>query len=127
MQHTMKLNQNAFDRMKNGIKKREYRVNDEKRQKIRVGDTIEFQKLPYLTEKILMDVEKIELYNTLEDAIRAHFKDDFENRHSNIKNAIDSFYKNGYCTKEEIEKYGMIILRIKKHRTTHPNSTDHFI
>lgn len=113
MQHTMKLNQNAFERMKQGIKRREYRVNDEKRQKIKVGDTIEFQKLPDLKEKILMDVEEIELYNTLEDAISSHFKDDFENRYTNINNTVNSFYKNGYCTKEEIKKYGMIVLKIK--------------
>lgn len=69
MQHTMKLNQNAFERMKKGIKKREYRVNDEKRQKIKVGDTIEFHKLPDLQEKTLMDVEEIELYNRMQLAL----------------------------------------------------------
>ena len=35
MLHRMKINDNAFDRMKKGIKKREYRVNDEKRQLVR--------------------------------------------------------------------------------------------
>lgn len=40
MIHIMKISDNAFERMKKGIKKREYRVNDEKRRLVRVGDII---------------------------------------------------------------------------------------
>ena len=40
MKHIMKVNDNAFERMRNGLKKREYRVNDSKRQQVRVGDII---------------------------------------------------------------------------------------
>lgn len=109
----MKLQSKYYDYIYDGTKRIEIRLFDEKRQKIKVGDTIEFQKLPDLKEKILMDVEGIELYNTLQDAISSHFKDDFENRYTNIKNAVNSFYKNGYCTEEEIKKYGMIVLKIK--------------
>lgn len=32
MEHIMKLNEKAFERIKSGKKKREYRINDEKRQ-----------------------------------------------------------------------------------------------
>ena len=31
MLHVMKVNDNAFERMKKGLKKREYRVNDKKK------------------------------------------------------------------------------------------------
>ncbi len=57
MKHTMKLNERAFERIKNGTKKREYRVNDEKRQLVHIEDYIEFQKLPYLKEKIDKETE----------------------------------------------------------------------
>lgn len=123
MKHIMKINDSAFERMKKGTKKREYRVNDEKRKQVRIGDIIEFQKISNQDEKILMDVKEIELYNSLEDAICSHFEEDFSNRHSDINSAINSFYEKGYYDKEEIDKNGMIVFKIKKHRIPHYNST----
>lgn len=84
MTHTMKLNDNAFERMKKGIKKREYRVNDEKRKLVRVGDIIEFQKISNKEEKILMDVEDIKYFTSLNDAISEYFIEDFSDRHPDI-------------------------------------------
>ena len=40
--HKMKLKEPYFTQVSNGIKTIEGRINDEKRQKIKVGDTIEF-------------------------------------------------------------------------------------
>lgn len=42
MRHTMKLKEDPFERMKNGTKTIEFRLYDEKRRKIKVGDEIEF-------------------------------------------------------------------------------------
>ena len=42
MLHKMKLNESPFNRMKKGTKTIEFRLFDEKRQKIKVGDKIEF-------------------------------------------------------------------------------------
>ena len=61
MIHKMKLNENPFERIKNGTKTVEFRLYDEKRQQIKIGDKIEFSKLPDLQEKLLVDV--IELYS----------------------------------------------------------------
>ena len=69
MKHIMKVNDNAFERMRNGLKKREYRVNDSKRQQVRVGDIIEFHKVSHPEEKILMDVKSINSFKSLKDAM----------------------------------------------------------
>lgn len=61
MLHEMKLNENPFERMKNGTKTIEFRLNDEKRKKIKIGDKITFSKLPGLCEKLTVEV--LELYN----------------------------------------------------------------
>ena len=45
MIHYMKINDSAFKRMNNGTKVREYRMNDEKRRKVQIGDIIEFHKI----------------------------------------------------------------------------------
>lgn len=120
MIHKMKLNDNAFERMKKGLKKREYKVNDEKRQQVRIGDIIEFQKISNPEEKIVMDVIDIKYFKNLEDAVSAHFEEDFESRHHNIEEVVNSFYQ--YYSKEEIEKNGMVVLELKKHRIAHLNA-----
>ena len=40
MLHKMKLNETPFEKMKSGTKTIEFRLYDEKRQKIKVGDQI---------------------------------------------------------------------------------------
>ena len=59
MRHTMKLKEDPFERMKNGTKTIEFRLYDEKRRKIKVGDEIEFLKLPKLQERILVRVKNL--------------------------------------------------------------------
>lgn len=67
MEHTMKLFEKEFENLKSGRKNREYRLNDEKRKKIKVGDTIKFLKLPELNEEISVDVEKVETFTNWYD------------------------------------------------------------
>ena len=55
MLHKMKLNESPFERIKNGTKTIEFRLYDEKRQQVKVGDQIEFSKLPNLQEKLKKD------------------------------------------------------------------------
>ena len=69
MIHKMKLNESPFERIKNGTKTVEIRLYDEKRQQVKIGDKIEFSKLPDLQEKLLVDV--IELYR--EDTFKKLF------------------------------------------------------
>lgn len=70
MIYQMKLNESPFERIKNGMKTIEFRLYDEKRQKIKVGDKIEFSKLSDIEEKLLVDV--IELYR--EDTFEKLFR-----------------------------------------------------
>ena len=78
MLHKMKLNESPFEGIKNGTKTIEFRLYDEKRQQIKVGDKIEFSKLPDLQEKLLVDV--IELYreDTFGNLFRKLYADEDE-------------------------------------------------
>lgn len=51
MKHKMKLQEKYYDFIINGTKRIEIRLNDEKRQTIKLGDTIEFSKEPELKDK----------------------------------------------------------------------------
>ncbi len=123
MLHRMKINDNAFDRMEKGIKKREYRVNDEKRQLVRCDDIIEFEKISNPEETILMDVKDIKKFKSLEEAVSSNFGEDFSDRYVDVKSAVASFYQKGYYTEEEVQKNGIVAFEIKKHRIAHLNAT----
>lgn len=81
MLHKMKLNESPFERIKNGTKTIEFRLYDEKRQQIKIGDQIEFSKLPDLQEKLLVDV--IDLYK--EDTFEYLFRKDIPRWRRNKK------------------------------------------
>lgn len=78
MLHKMKLNESQFERIKNGTKTIEFRLYDEKRQQIKVGDQIEFSKLPTLQEKLLVDVVELYRENTFENLFRKLYNDEVE-------------------------------------------------
>lgn len=106
MLHKMKLNESPFERIKNGTKTIEFRLYDEKRQQIKVGDKIEFSKLPDLQEKLLVEV--IELYreNTFEDLFRKLYTDEEE-----IKRKTKSMKQ--YYSHEKEKEYGVLGIKIK--------------
>jgi len=55
----MRLDRGTFDRLKNGTKFWEIRLNDEKRKGVKVGDEIIFMRRPELEERLPMIVEEI--------------------------------------------------------------------
>ncbi len=105
MLHKMKLNESPFERMKNGTKTIEFRLFDEKRQQIKVGDQIEFSKLPNLQEKLLVDVSQIYRENSFEELFKKLYDDEEE-----IKRKVESMYQ--YYSKEKEKEYGVIGIKI---------------
>ena len=78
MLHKMKLNESPFERIKNGTKNIEFRLFDEKRQQIKIGDQIEFSKLPDLQEKLLVTVTKLYREDTFENLFKKLYNDEKE-------------------------------------------------
>ena len=105
MLHKMKLNESPFERIKNGTKTVEFRLFDEKRQQIKVGDQIEFSKLPDLQEKILVDVVELYREDTFESLFRKLYSDEDEIKRKTM--AMYNFY-----TSEDEKKYGVLGIKI---------------
>lgn len=78
MIHKIKLNESPFERIKNGTKTIEFRLYDEKIQQIKIGDQIEFSKLPDLQEKLLVDVTELYREDTFENLFRELYTDKYE-------------------------------------------------
>lgn len=105
MIHKMKLNESPFERIKNGTKTIEFRLYDEKRRKIKIGDKIEFSKLPDLQEVILVDV--IDLYR--EESFEKLFKKLYTDEEE-IKSKTKSMYN--FYSPEKEKEYGVLGIKI---------------
>ena len=105
MIYKMKLNESPFERIKNGTKTIEFRLYDEKRKRIKIGDKIEFSKLPDLQEKILVDVLDIYRDKTFENLFKKIFTDEDE-----IERKTKSMYQ--FYSKEQEKEYGVIGIKI---------------
>lgn len=61
MKYIMKLNPKYFEYMKNGTKRVEIRLNDEKRKDLKIGDEIIFQKEPELKEELYTQIVSLNI------------------------------------------------------------------
>lgn len=122
MEHIMKLNSSVFEKVKSGEKIREYRLYDEKRKLVRIGDTIKFLKLPELKEEVVVDVVGIEIFENWENAYSKYFDDDFKDRYKTLEDVVKDTYEN-YYSKKETEENGCCVFSIKKHRIAHLDAT----
>lgn len=105
MLHVMKLKESPFEEIKNGTKTVEFRLYDEKRQKIKIGDKIEFSKLPDLEEKLLVEVMDLYKEDSFENLFRKLIDD--EEEITRITKAIREFY-----SEEEENKYGVLGIKV---------------
>ena len=120
MLHKMKLNESPFERIKNGTKTIEFRLYDEKRQQIKIGDQIEFSKLPDLQEKLLVDVMDLYKEDTFEYLFRKLYLDEEE-----IIRKTKSMYH--YYSTEKEKEYGVLGIKIKINVDSLRNNIEKFI
>lgn len=107
--HKMNLQPKYYDFIKDGTKRIELRLYDEKRQEIKLGDEIEFSKSE--TEKIHTRVIGLIRYQSFEDL----FKDfpieilaDKTMTKDELLGVLSEFY-----TKEKQQEFGVVGIRIK--------------
>ena len=109
MQYTMDLQPKYFDFIKNGTKRIELRLYDEKRQKIQLGDVIEFKKSE--NEKIKTEVVGLLRYKTFtelfEDFDIAILADKSMTKEE-LLDVLSSFF-----TPEKQAQFGVLGIRLK--------------
>lgn len=106
MIHKMKLSESTFERIKNGTKTIEFRLDNEKRQQIKVGNKIEFSKLPDLQEKLLVAVTELYKEDTFENLFRKLYTDEEE-----INKRTKSMEQ--YYSHEKEKEYGVLGIKIE--------------
>jgi len=111
MKHEFKLQPEYYNFILYGTKRIEIRLFDEKRQQVKIGDTIEFLKEPDLNESFNAKVVGLLRYKSFEDM----FKDfdisilaDKKVTKEELITVLEKFY-----TKEKQGKYGVLGIRIE--------------
>ena len=109
MTHFMKLKNEPFVSIKNGLKTIEMRLFDEKRQQIKVSDTIEFTNIVSL-EKLKVKVIALHKFKNFEELYSHFLKTQLGYKQTEIASPNDM---NQYYTNDDIEKYGVLGIEIK--------------
>lgn len=111
MEHEMKLQPEYFEFIKEGTKRIEIRLNDEKRSQIKLGDTIKFLKEPEKEETLKAKVVGLLRYNTFEDMFNdfdISILADKSMTKEELIEVLEQFY-----TKEKQKKYGVLGIRLE--------------
>lgn len=106
------LHPEVFDIVSNGLKDVEVRLNDEKRRKIKIGDTLVFLKRPDEIEKISAVVKKLVYFKSFSEVVdyysmsRIYLSDTKKEEYIEIMN---KFYSD-----EDVLKYGIVAIEFER-------------
>ena len=108
--HLMKLHPSPFAAIQSGKKTLELRLNDEKRQKIKIGDTIVFThtETGENLRAVVLDIRKypdFEAMYAVEDPVAMGY---------NEGETADPKDMSQYYKEDEIKRYGTLAIEIKK-------------
>ena len=105
----MRLAIAPFEKIANGDKNIESRLYDEKRQRINIGDQIEFICKDDLSKKILTKVKAIYLYSSFEELFSDFSPEKFGgNSKQELIKEVNKFYLD-----EEQQKYNAVGIKIE--------------
>jgi len=111
MKHEMKLQPKYYDYILNGTKRIELRLNDEKRQMIKIGDSIKFIKEATFDESFkcsVVDLLKYESFDKLFDDYDISILADSSMTKEELLNVLEQFY-----TKDKQNEYGVLGIKIE--------------
>jgi len=109
MNHNMNINNRPFEMIKNGEKAIELRLYDEKRRKIKVGDTICFKSK---ADKLIVTVKAVHIFRNFEELYAALPLDKCGYSAEELLTASPEDMLE-YYSKEQIEKYGVVGIEIE--------------
>lgn len=109
MIHEMKLDNKYFEKIKSGSKTIEIRLNDDKRQKVKINDEIIFTNRT-TEEQIRVKVINLHHFNSFEELYKNFNKVSLGYEENEVAKASDM---EKYYSKEEQQKYGVLGIEIK--------------
>ena len=106
------LHPDIFELVKNGKKDVEVRLNDEKRQKLKIGDKLIFLKRPDEIEKVEATVVDLKYYNNFYEVADNYEMERIHQPHLTKEEYVNDMQR--FYSKEEQENYGVVCIIYKK-------------
>lgn len=111
MLYKMNIDDIYFKLVKSSQKKREYRLYNESRRQIQVGDEILLVNNQDRNQSFLVTVTDIKIYKDWRSALENTYKEDFLDVYNSLEETIEACSK--FYSKEDVEKYGIVVFEIK--------------
>lgn len=111
MEHKMGLYGGPLESIKSGRKTVEVRLYDEKRREIKVGDTIQFTKVPNRDETLRVEVIGLKQYETFKEMYESIPASDFDAVGDSIDEMVEQTYQ--IYSPERERDWGTLAITIK--------------
>jgi len=111
MEHEMRLSARPYEAVRAGRKRFEIRLMDEKRQRIKVGDTIRFTRLPETAPHLRVTVLGLRQYATFEELYRDIPLRDIDCEGWTVEELVRSTYEI-YTSQQELQ-FGALAIEIE--------------
>ena len=109
MLHHMKLNPGPFEKITNGSKVIEIRLNDEKRRLLKIGDAIEFQLMNDETKKIPTKIKDLSIFPSFKEMFAAFPPHEYGSSNQDEYAKMYEIY-----SPEEEKRFGVLAIRIQR-------------
>ncbi|MBQ8844452.1 MAG: ASCH domain-containing protein [Clostridia bacterium] len=109
--HEMRLEEVYYNLIKERTKIFEIRLNDEKRQELKVGDKILLKKRPDCKETMIVEVEDLIYFKSFEDMLKNISLKEIGLSNLTEKETVDLYHS--FYSVEDEQKYGVVAIKIK--------------
>ena len=107
--HEMRLHPEPFDKIRNGTKTIEIRLNDEKRRLMRVGDSIEFSSRADPDKKFRAEITSLDYFPSFQEVFAAYPTEQYGGESKDDWEIMYTYY-----SPEEEAKYGVLGIHLKR-------------
>ncbi|MGT2934564.1 ASCH domain-containing protein [Streptococcus castoreus] len=107
MQHVMMLTPGPFAMIATGIKTIELRLNDEKRQKVQIGDTITFIRTDDSSQVLRTTVVKLHYFDDFDQLYQSLPLEKCGYREEELETAHPEDMERYYCREQQVQ-YGVV-------------------
>ncbi len=111
MTHEMKLKEIYFNKIKNGSKIYEIRLNDEKRQLIDVGDVIIFKNASDFNQTLKSIIVDLIYFDNFEEMATTLPKEKVGFENENTSKIVEIYHQ--FYSIEDEKKYGIVAIKIE--------------
>ncbi len=111
MNHDMRLFPESFAEIRAGRKRREYRLYDEKRRKVKPGDTITFYNTD-TGESVAVDVIALHVFDSFAACYERFWQEDFVPGYESVEQAVKDTYANWWPQEAE-QRWGCVAIDIE--------------